>query len=55
MTSHGSKESIMKLFKDLFFTDYGALSLAVIVFMLGMAWWYLRFFLRKMDQKPGSE
>lgn len=45
----------MKLWQDLLSTDYGLLSLAVIVFMLGMAVWYLRFFLRKMAQPPGKD
>ncbi|MFV0680900.1 DUF3149 domain-containing protein [Ottowia sp.] len=45
----------MKLWQDLFSTDYGLLSLAVIVFMLGMGVWYLRFFLRKMATPPSEE
>ncbi|MDR2128148.1 MAG: DUF3149 domain-containing protein [Burkholderiaceae bacterium] len=45
----------MKLFQDLFFTDYGALSLAVIVFVIVMAVWFVRFFTRKMNQKPGTK
>ncbi|MEY3952627.1 MAG: hypothetical protein RL320_1429 [Pseudomonadota bacterium] len=36
-------EQTMKLIHDLFLTDYGFLSLAVIVFLIGMpifiAWW----------------
>lgn len=40
----------MKLFSDLIGTDYGAMSLAVIVFMLGMGVWYVRYFINKMDE-----
>ena len=45
----------MKLFQDLFLTDYGVLSLIVILFMLGMVVWFIRFFSRKMNQKPGGK
>lgn len=45
----------MKIWQDLLSTDYGLLSLAVIVFMLVMAGWYIRFFRRKMMQSPGEE
>ncbi|MDR0275371.1 MAG: DUF3149 domain-containing protein [Burkholderiaceae bacterium] len=45
----------MKLFQDLFLTDYGSLSLIVILFMLVMAAWFVWFFMRKMNQKPGSK
>ena len=40
----------MKLFVDLFSTDYGLFSILGIAFMLGMAVWYYRFFNRKMDE-----
>lgn len=40
----------MKAIVDLFSTDYGLLSLAVIVFIIFMAGWFLRFFQRKMDE-----
>jgi len=45
----------MKLFQDLFSTDYGLLSLGVIVFILVMAVWFIYFFVRKMNQKPGTK
>lgn len=45
----------MKLWQDLLTTDYGLLSLAVLVFILVMAWWYLRFFMRKMALPPGKK
>lgn len=38
----------MKAIVDLFSTDYGLFSLAVIVFILVMAGWFYRFFTRKM-------
>ncbi|MFD1708994.1 DUF3149 domain-containing protein [Ottowia sp. GY511] len=45
----------MKLWQDLFGTDYGLMSIAGIAFMILMAFWYVRFFIRKMNQKPGTE
>jgi hypothetical protein len=45
----------MKLWQDLLSTDYGLLSLGVILFMLIMAVWYIRFFMRKMTLPPGKE
>ena len=39
---------IMKMLIDLFSTDYGLMSLGVIVFMLLMAAFFLRLFLNKM-------
>jgi hypothetical protein len=40
----------MKLMKDLFSTDYGLMSVAVIVITLGMAAWFRAFFKRKMNE-----
>lgn len=40
----------MKILIDLFSTDYGLMSLAVIVFMLGMGVWFRAFFKRKMKE-----
>ncbi|MCX7247593.1 MAG: DUF3149 domain-containing protein [Burkholderiales bacterium] len=40
----------MKMLTDLFSTDYGLMSLAVIVFTLGMAVWFGAFFKRKMAE-----
>jgi len=40
----------MKMLTDLFSTDYGLMSIAVIVFMLGMAVWFGAFFKRKMNE-----
>ncbi len=40
----------MKMLTDLFSTDYGLMSIAVIAFMLGMAVWFGVFFRRKMNE-----
>jgi hypothetical protein len=40
----------MKMLTDLFSTDYGLMSLAVIAFTLGMAVWFGAFFKRKMAE-----
>ena len=45
----------MKLWLDLFSTDYGLLSLVVILFMLVMCAWFVRFFLGKMDEPPSKK
>jgi len=40
----------------LFSTDYGLLSLFVIAFVIGMSFWFARFFSRKIreDQAQGG-
>jgi Protein of unknown function (DUF3149) len=40
----------VKLFNDLFSTDYGLMSISGIAFMIGMAVFFLRFFSRKMNE-----
>lgn len=40
----------MKAIADLFSTDYGLFSIAGIAFMIGMAIWFYRFFMRKMNE-----
>jgi predicted RND superfamily exporter protein len=40
----------MKLFSDLFSTDYGLMSAVVIAITLGMGVWYVLYFLRRMDE-----
>ncbi len=45
----------MKMLHDLVFTDYGLMSLVVIVFMLGMAVWFRMFFLRKMRESEAGQ
>lgn len=37
----------MKLFQDLFSTDYGLMSIIGIMFMIGMAAFFIRLFLKK--------
>lgn len=45
----------MKLLSDLFSTDYGLMSITGIVFMLGMAAFFLRMFLTKMNEPPTTD
>jgi hypothetical protein len=40
----------MKLLNDLFSTDYGLMSISGIIFMLGMAVFFVLFFIRKMNE-----
>lgn len=40
----------MKLIHDLFSTDYGLMSIAGIVFMLGMGVFFIRLFKRKIAE-----
>jgi hypothetical protein len=40
----------MKLFSDLFSTDYGLFSVVVITFTVGMGVWYARYFARRMEE-----
>ena len=40
----------MKALLDLFTTDYGLMSVAVIAFMLGMGAWFVAYFKRHMDE-----
>jgi uncharacterized membrane-anchored protein len=44
----------MKLFADLFSTDYGLMSIAAIAVTFGMGVWYVRYFLRRMDEDARS-
>jgi hypothetical protein len=48
-TSKPTKGSPMKMLIDLFSTDYGLMSLAVIVFTLLMGAFLLRMFIHKMN------
>ncbi|MDO8652154.1 MAG: DUF3149 domain-containing protein [Undibacterium sp.] len=45
----------MKLLSDLFSTDSGRASIAGIAFMLGMGVFFIRFFLRKMEEETRAE
>lgn len=44
----------MKLWQDLFTTDYGLMSITGIVFMIGMGIWFVRFFKRKIDESAAA-
>ena len=45
----------MKLWQDLFSTDYGLMSIAGLLFIVFMAFWFYRFFRRKMNEQPNSQ
>ncbi|MCX7892290.1 MAG: DUF3149 domain-containing protein [Burkholderiales bacterium] len=45
----------MVALKELFTTDVGLLSLAVIVIVIGIAGYLLRHLLKLMKEKPGTE
>lgn len=40
----------MKALRDLFSTDYGLMSVAGIAFMIGMGWWFIAYFKRKIAE-----
>lgn len=40
----------MKAIVDLFSTDYGLFSIAVITIVIGMAVWFYRFFAKKIEE-----
>jgi len=40
----------MKAIVDLFSTDYGLMSIAVILFVIVMSIWFSRFFKRKIEE-----
>lgn len=40
----------MILLQNLLSTDYGLLSLGVILFVIFMGWWMARWFSKKMDE-----
>lgn len=41
----------MDAWKELFTTDVGLLSLGVILFTIGMAFWFSRWFSKKIDEE----
>lgn len=45
----------MKALVDLFSTDYGLFSIAVLAFILVMAVWFYRFFTRKMNESASDQ
>jgi hypothetical protein len=44
----------MKALVDLFSTDYGLFSIAGLLFIVYMAFWFYRFFTRKMNESAGQ-
>jgi hypothetical protein len=48
------RELTMKLLHDLLFTDYGLMSFIGILFMLGMAVFFIRLFLNKITLTGGN-
>lgn len=44
----------MKALVDLFSTDYGLFSIAVIVFTVFMSYWFYNFFQRKMAESEAA-
>lgn len=45
----------MHALRDLFTSDVGLMSLAGLTFMVGMGVFYLRFFLRHMQQEEAAQ
>lgn len=45
----------MKAIVDLFSTDYGLMSIAVILFVICMSVWFSRFFKRKMNESAQEQ
>lgn len=45
----------MTVFKDIFASDAGLLSLAVIAFMLGMGAFFVRYFVRHMHEEEARK
>lgn len=45
----------MQAIVDLFTTDYGLFSIATIVGVIIMGFWFYRFFSRKMDEAEREE
>ena len=50
LASTHEERTAMKAIVDLFSTDYGLFSVAVIAFTIFMGIWFSRFFKRKMDE-----
>jgi hypothetical protein len=49
------QEYLMQALLDLFSTDYGLFSISGIIFMIGMAIWFYRFFTRKMLESERAQ
>ncbi len=50
LASHDITEITMHALKDLFTSDVGLMSISGIAFMLGMAVFFVRYFLRHMQE-----
>lgn len=46
-----NKEKKMKLWASLFSTDYGLMSIGVILFVIGIAIFFIRYFLKNLDEE----
>jgi heme/copper-type cytochrome/quinol oxidase subunit 2 len=49
-----TRESVMKAWSDLLSTDYGLMSLAVILVVVFMSIWFSRFFTRHMNEDAAA-
>ena len=45
----------MKALSDLFSTDYGLFSITGLLFIVFMAFWFYRFFTRKMEESEKAQ
>lgn len=45
----------MVLIQNLLSTDYGLMSLIVILIVIYMGWWFSRWFTRKMNEDPQQD
>jgi hypothetical protein len=53
--TRNNEEVDMRALQDFLSTDYGLMSLAVIVFTLGMGAFYVRYFIQHMRQDEAAE
>lgn len=53
---HTIEENKMKLWSTLFSTDYGLMSIGVILFIIGMAIFFILYFLKNLkDEETGTD
>lgn len=45
----------MQALKDVFTTDYGLMSLAVLAFIVGMGGWFVRYFIVHMREDEARQ
>ena len=55
MHAASPRGAAIQALKELFTTDVGLLSIGVIVFMLGMGGFYLRYFIQHMREDEARE